>query len=756
MPWPFASDFSTIVQQPQIAFRDPVLKQCRIERNSLNQPRVWSGQFAVVYKALDTNGKAKAVRAFTTEARHRRDHYARITQYLKDHSARCLVEFEYREDAIRSPKDGKWYPLVVMDWVEGLTLTDWVASKCRKGKGASIAKAVSHWLKLVEDLNHRQIAHGDLQHGNVLVTFQGRLKLVDYDGMCVPSLAGRPNTEIGIRPYQHPLRNEHTQMSPDLDRFSAWVIYVALRALAADPTLWHRHVEQTGYDRLLFRSEDFQDQSASNLYRDLLASPDHGVRSLAADLFAFSGGPLESVPALTSKSIPEPSPRITGHVVAGSTNPKSRLDRAARERADSNAAQMILEIVEGPGRGERFVIDHHDTFVAGRAADCHLRIPDDPRVSRHHFLLEALPPLACLRDLGSRNGTWVNQVLHLAQPEAADAGVGSPNALVELKHDDVIRVGQTQIRVSVKSPSVATAKGVRAANSAEDGNPGPPATERLFDRLEVGDEIGTSYLAAVHRAVDTRSGQVVALKTVLRQPDATDAVLRRVLVDLAPTQQFRHPNIAAVLEAGISNGSLYFANEFCDSGNLEQVLDQRGGRLMLAHVRTFMPQCLDALDWAHQQGIVHGHLTPRNLLFHQEGGAKICRISDFSVARVLDRAGCAGMSATAHFRSHFRFTPPERLTRFRESLPESDLWSLAAIFYLALTGRYANDVSNRDPLAAALHPEIAPIRDVERLVPPSVARVIDRALAIEVEKRYRSAAEMRTHLKRAFGLVRGG
>lgn len=297
MPWPLASDFSTMVQQPQLAFRDPRLQACRIERNALNQPRVWAGQFAVVYKGVDPQGKAWAIRAFVRESQDRREHYDRISEYLKTRPLRCLVDFEYRDAAIRAT-DGRWYPLVVMDWVEGLTLFEWVQSKCRVGKGASIAKAGLHWLRLVDELTAARIAHCDLQHANVLVTPRGYLKLVDYDGMCVPALAGRRNLETGLAPYQHPQRNEQTLLSTNLDHFSALVIYVALRALAADTSLWARYVEQSGYDKLLFRSEDFRVPAQSALYRDLLRSPDAAVRDLTARLFAFAKGNLDVVPPL--------------------------------------------------------------------------------------------------------------------------------------------------------------------------------------------------------------------------------------------------------------------------------------------------------------------------------------------------------------------------------------------------------------------------------------------------------------------------
>jgi len=72
------------------------------------------------------------------------------------------------------------------------------------------------------------------------------------------------------------------------------------------------------------------------------------------------------------------------------------------------SAKVHLHVRKGKDTGKSFDFTEHDTFVFGRMSDCHACMPDDNQVSRHHFILEANPPQACLRDLGSLNGTWVN------------------------------------------------------------------------------------------------------------------------------------------------------------------------------------------------------------------------------------------------------------------------------------------------------------------------------------------------------------
>ena len=124
----------------------------------------------------------------------------------------------------------------------------------RERDTAALNRLATAWVGLVDELHAAGIAHGDLQHANIMVTEGGDLKLVDYDCLAVPALMGRFNLEIGVEPYQHPTRGADTRLSPTLDRFSALMIWTAPKAFAADPTLWNRFVEppnQSPYDKLL-------------------------------------------------------------------------------------------------------------------------------------------------------------------------------------------------------------------------------------------------------------------------------------------------------------------------------------------------------------------------------------------------------------------------------------------------------------------------------------------------------------------------
>ena len=120
------------------------------------------------------------------------------------------------------------------------------------------------------------------------------------------------------------------------------------------------------------------------------------------------------------------------------------------------SGRVELEVVEGPMKGQKFAFEEHDTFVFGRLKDCHARLPDDQQVSRHHFIMEANPPDARVRDLGSMNGTHINGTKYGSREkgETPEEGAEREYPQVDLKNGDQIRVGRTLLVVSIEVPAV--------------------------------------------------------------------------------------------------------------------------------------------------------------------------------------------------------------------------------------------------------------------------------------------------------------
>src|SRR5690606_3395463 len=98
---------------------------------------------------------------------------------------------------------------------------------------------LADFLRLVKELETFNIAHGDLQHGNIIVK-NNQMVLIDYDGMYFPELVGLATNEVGHINYQHPQRTAR-HFNKDIDRFASIIIYIGLKAVSINPSLWKKY-----------------------------------------------------------------------------------------------------------------------------------------------------------------------------------------------------------------------------------------------------------------------------------------------------------------------------------------------------------------------------------------------------------------------------------------------------------------------------------------------------------------------------------
>jgi len=286
--WPDLTEYHEALQFPQRSLGDPELQKAQIEKDRFGMPKPATGGNAVVYKATEGQN-VWAVRCFLRPITDHAERYAAISKHLSKNRSAHSTEFVYLADGLRIK--GGTFPIVKMAWVQGELL-----DRCVEGlldKPRELAALRERFRGLVKDIEKAKFAHGDLQHGNILVSGKDLL-LIDYDGMWVPALIGRKATEIGHRAYQHPKRgiNDYGQW---LDRFSALVIYLSLLALEVDRKLWDQYY--TG-DNLIFTREDFNEPGKSPVWGDLASLEHAEVTRLAGILAAMIGRPLKDLPRL--------------------------------------------------------------------------------------------------------------------------------------------------------------------------------------------------------------------------------------------------------------------------------------------------------------------------------------------------------------------------------------------------------------------------------------------------------------------------
>ena len=208
------------------------------------------------------------------------------------------MDFQYLEEGIKV--EGVWHPVVKMQWVEGKTLNEFLRD--RVSNTGLLAQLCQLWLRLGHDLRKNEMAHGDLQHGNVMLVPGSSansilFRLVDYDGMWVPALADTPPDEVGHPNYQHPQRLREGGYSAEIDRFSHLAVYTALRCLlVGGVSLWTAHDND---ENVLFREADFKNPRQSKLWPKLLALTDGDAVALAGHLLLASQGPLDEAPLVS-------------------------------------------------------------------------------------------------------------------------------------------------------------------------------------------------------------------------------------------------------------------------------------------------------------------------------------------------------------------------------------------------------------------------------------------------------------------------
>lgn len=277
-------------------------------------PKPATGGNAVVYKANERGGflsfkKTWAIRCFLRPISDHAERYEAISKHLRRVRLPYDVNFQFLKQGIQIRSN--WFPIVKMQWAKGDLLHTYIEKHLRDRE--SLAALRDKWVTLVRHLETAQVAHGDLQHGNILVR-GGSIQLVDYDGMWVPALKGREATEVGHRAYQHPERSGK-HYGQEIDRFSALVIYLSLAALERNAALWEGF--HTG-DNLIFVREDFLHVGRSAIWQELRRIGSREIDQLAAALAAMvhehpmKGSNLDTVlQNLTSFTFPTSIPPST-------------------------------------------------------------------------------------------------------------------------------------------------------------------------------------------------------------------------------------------------------------------------------------------------------------------------------------------------------------------------------------------------------------------------------------------------------------
>lgn len=257
------NDIISSVQVPQLV-KDSFFQNGTLERDHRDRPIHYSGGFAIVF-VFNVDGKKWAFRCWRNQPEKGIAHRLEtLSEEFKKINLQYFCDFTFEPKGI--VVNGSLYPTTRMRWIEGKKLNEYIYQ--HKSDKDILKKLADDFITMCKKLHEKSIAHGDLQHGNILVDSNGNIYLIDYDSMFVPSFEKEKDIIKGKDDYQHPNRKTNKYANCKLDYFSELIIYISILAISEEPALADKYNIENA-ERLLFQKDDFVDIKGSRIYKDI-------------------------------------------------------------------------------------------------------------------------------------------------------------------------------------------------------------------------------------------------------------------------------------------------------------------------------------------------------------------------------------------------------------------------------------------------------------------------------------------------------
>ena len=278
-----------------------------------------------------------------------------------------------------------------------------------------------------------------------------------------------------------------------------------------------------------------------------------------------------------------------------------------------------------------------------------------------------------------------------------------------------------------------------------------PEIPQKIGRYRVIRKLRQGGMGVVYLAQDPFIDRMVAIKTTLsfpsNDPERLEQFQQTFFKEAKIIGKLMHPYIVSVHDASVENGRCYLVMEYVDGSTLEKYC-RKTNLLPLEKILKIAFQCAMALDYAHQNGVIHRDVKPGNIMISTKGDVKIC---DFGIATVEEALGLSqrdGLVGTLCYLS------PEQL-RGEQVTPQSDLFSFGVVMYELLTGtkpfQADTDISTLFRIANEA-PE--PLKRHRHDFPESLERIVMQALEKNLARRYRTGLQLASELSASFDHLR--
>ena len=395
---------------------------------------------------------------------------------------------------------------------------------------------------------------------------------------------------------------------------------------------------------------------------------------------------------------------------------------------------LQLLVIAGPDAGRLFTLHPGNDNILGRGANVLYQVTDQ-RAARNHCQLVREGDRVTVNCLGGPGGTLVN---------------GKPVQTQILKLGDVLRVGDTQLRLQIGDVPVNHARDVAAPADAPAARPEEleALAGQTLSHYDIGPVIGRGSTCMVFHATDTKDDRPVAFKVLLPEFAKDEEEVQRFIRAVKTVLPLRHPNLITLYGAGKTGANCWVAMEYVAGENMMQVLDRLGvaGKLEWRHAYKAAVHVARALVYAHDKQIIHRNVTPKNMLL--DAPSKVVKLGDLIKATAM-AGGLAQLTKHGELVGDVRYMSPEQTHGTTAVDVRSDLYNLGASVYALLAGRPPLVGHTLVETIVKIRNE-APVKPTkyQMSIPSSFESIVLKLLAKEPECRYQSAAELLKELER--------
>lgn len=264
----------------------------------------------------------------------------------------------------------------------------------------------------------------------------------------------------------------------------------------------------------------------------------------------------------------------------------------------------------------------------------------------------------------------------------------------------------------------------------------------INDKYRIDELIGVGGMAKVYKAVDITTGETVAIKFLKEENQENASYVRRFEHEAQAGMSLNHPNIVKLLDSSKYENLNYIVFEYVNGPTLKDYIVKHGVFSPRSAVN-IIGNILDAIGYAHGQGIIHRDVKPQNVMIMANGTVKL---ADFGIARLVN---ASTKSFTGAALGSVHYISPEQ-AEGKEITYQTDLYSVGIILYEMLTGKLPFNNDNEVAVAIMhINDKVQAPNEINPAISHALNAVVLKATAKDMNKRYQSAAEMKNDLLRA-------